>query len=93
MFNLFKHDLKLISAASRKFYTNYSRGNYQILNDKNLKYFESILGKDRCITDDSVLKAHNVDWMNKYKGSSKLLLQPKTSEEVSLILKYCNDKC
>jgi D-2-hydroxyglutarate dehydrogenase len=28
--------------------------------------------------------------MNKYKGNSKLLLLPKSTEEVSSILNYCN---
>ncbi|CBI17437.3 unnamed protein product, partial [Vitis vinifera] len=31
--------------------------------------------------------------MRKYKGSSKLLLQPRSTEEVSQILKYCNSRC
>ena len=33
-----------------------------------------------------------MDWTKKYKGNSKLVLKPKTTEEVSAILKYCNEK-
>lgn len=31
--------------------------------------------------------------MGKYTGSSKCLLQPKSTDQVSRILKYCNDEC
>ncbi|RVW51792.1 D-2-hydroxyglutarate dehydrogenase, mitochondrial [Vitis vinifera] len=43
--------------------------------------------------DEDRLSAANMDWMRKYKGSSKLLLQPRSTEEVSQILKYCNSRC
>lgn len=35
----------------------------------------------------------NEDWMGKYQGNSRLALRPKTTEEVSKILAYCNEKC
>ncbi|KAF4457577.1 D-lactate dehydrogenase (cytochrome) [Fusarium austroafricanum] len=35
---------------------------------------------------------YNEDWMHKYKGQSKLVLRPGTTEEVSGILKYCNEQ-
>jgi D-lactate dehydrogenase (cytochrome) len=30
--------------------------------------------------------------MRKYRGSSQVVLRPKTTEEVSAILKYCNER-
>ena len=33
-----------------------------------------------------------MDWTKKYKGESKLVLRPKTTEEVSTVLKYCNTR-
>lgn len=45
------------------------------------------------VQDEETLDAVNTDWMRKYKGTSKLMLQPRTSEEVSQILKYCNSRC
>jgi FAD/FMN-containing dehydrogenase len=44
------------------------------------------------ITDKDALEAHNTDWTKKYKGRSQLILRPKTTEEVSSILQYCNEK-
>ena len=37
------------------------------------------------------LEAYNSDWMRKYRGHTRLVVRPKTTEEVSKILKYCND--
>lgn len=33
----------------------------------------------------------NTDWMKKYRGHCKLVLKPGSTEQVSKILKYCND--
>ncbi|KNC81587.1 D-2-hydroxyglutarate dehydrogenase, mitochondrial [Sphaeroforma arctica JP610] len=38
-----------------------------------------------------VLLTHNTDWLGKYRGSGPVVLKPKTTQEVSSILKYCND--
>ena len=46
-----------------------------------------------------ILHSHDIwltkilqDWMRKYKGRSTLVLRPKTTAEVSAILRYCNEK-
>jgi FAD/FMN-containing dehydrogenase len=36
------------------------------------------------------LEAFNCDWMRKYRGHTKLVLKPKSTEEVSEIMKYCS---
>ncbi|KAJ1729106.1 D-lactate ferricytochrome c oxidoreductase, partial [Coemansia biformis] len=38
------------------------------------------------------LEGFNADWLNKYRGSSQLVLKPKTTKEVSEILRYCNSE-
>lgn len=56
-----------------------------------------MLGNDSAIIDNTSSKladdveAYNSDWMNKYRGQTKLVLKPGSTEEVSQILKYCND--
>ena len=40
-------------------------------------------------TDD--LEPFNSDWMRKYRGHTKIVLKPQSTEEVSGILKYCNE--
>lgn len=38
------------------------------------------------------LIAYNLDWMDKYKGNSPIVLKPKTTGEVSKIIAYCYKK-
>ncbi|KAI8911757.1 hypothetical protein EDD86DRAFT_203201 [Gorgonomyces haynaldii] len=64
---------------------------FKKITPKDIDYFSSILGK-QCITDPDTLKTFNLDWMRKYKGNSSLLLKPKTTEQVSQILRYCNQE-
>ena len=41
--------------------------------------------------DEILLKDMNTDWQKKYFGKSKCALFPRTSEEVSKILRYCHE--
>ncbi|KAJ8605462.1 hypothetical protein CTAYLR_003321 [Chrysophaeum taylorii] len=36
--------------------------------------------------------SYNVDWMRKWKGRSSVVVRPRTTEEVSAVLKYCNQR-
>ena len=69
---------------------------YGNLSGEHLQYFKDTLGEAAVIdgisqdaTDD--LEAFNGDWMKKYRGHGKLVVKPGSTEEVSKILKYCND--
>lgn len=63
-----------------------------------MKFFKDVLGADNAIIDGfsqdatSDLEAYNADWMRKYRGQTQLVLKPDSTEQVSKILKYCNDK-
>ncbi|KAG8815465.1 hypothetical protein FRC19_001016 [Serendipita sp. 401] len=35
------------------------------------------------------LDQYNLDWMGKYRGKSRIVLRPKTTEDVSKIMKHC----
>lgn len=67
------------------------------LTEDHVKYFTDLLGSSAVIdavtneaaSDD--IEPFNGDWMRKYRGHGKLLLKPGSTEEVSKILKYCND--
>ncbi|KAK8619130.1 hypothetical protein V6N13_133097 [Hibiscus sabdariffa] len=65
---------------------------FSTLNPDDISYFKQLLGEKSVIQDEDRLETVNTDWMHKYKGSSKLLLQPRTTEEVAQILKYCNSR-
>lgn len=38
------------------------------------------------------LDQYNNDWMGKYHGNSTTVLKPKTTEQVSEIVKWCNER-
>lgn len=68
------------------------RGDYATIEDSDIKHFESILSSSRCITDKSDIEPYNVDFLGAVRGYSRVLLKPKTTEEVSAILKHCNSR-
>ena len=51
-----------------------------------------MLDKQGVVTDETALEPFNVDWTKKYRGHSKLVLRPKNTQEVSDILKYCDER-
>lgn len=55
---------------------------FSTLNTDDINYFKGIVGEKNVIQDEDRLLTANTDWMHKYRGSSKLLLQPRTTEEV-----------
>ncbi|XP_052161276.1 probable D-2-hydroxyglutarate dehydrogenase, mitochondrial isoform X1 [Oryza glaberrima] len=65
---------------------------YSVLNSDDVSYFKSILGESGVVQDEDRVAVANMDWMGKYKGSSQLLLLPKSTAEVSKILSYCNSR-
>ncbi|CAF0983213.1 unnamed protein product, partial [Brachionus calyciflorus] len=66
--------------------------NYAILTDSDFAFFERLLGKERCVDDTNALESYNTDWLKMCRGNSKLAILPKTTSELSEILKYCHEK-
>ncbi|XP_044470638.1 D-2-hydroxyglutarate dehydrogenase, mitochondrial isoform X1 [Mangifera indica] len=95
--NFVKRGLRNASSIQYRFFgsvaTEIQRNTwFSTLNLDDISYFKEILGEKNVIQDPDVLLDANTDWMRKYKGSSKLMLQPRTTSEVSQILKYCNSR-
>lgn len=63
---------------------------FSLLTDKDINYFASFL-PSTCI-QTSQLEAFNQDWIGVFKGDSKLVLKPTTTEQVSAIINYCRDR-
>ncbi|KFH48990.1 putative D-lactate dehydrogenase-like protein [Hapsidospora chrysogenum ATCC 11550] len=69
------------------------------LTEEHVAYFKEVLGSSGSAVIDGVtadaeadLEPFNEDWMHKYKGQCRLVLKPGSTEEVSKILRYCNEK-
>jgi (R)-2-hydroxyglutarate---pyruvate transhydrogenase len=64
---------------------------------EHVQFFKDALGGDAAVIDGVTgdagddLEAYNSDWMRKYRGHTRLVIKPKTTDEVSKVLKYCND--
>ncbi|KAM0937213.1 putative D-2-hydroxyglutarate dehydrogenase [Dioscorea sansibarensis] len=65
---------------------------FSMINSDDISYFRDLLGDKNVIQDEDRLSSANIDWMRKYKGSSKLLLLPNDTDEVSKVLHYCNSR-
>lgn len=51
-----------------------------------------MLGSNRVITELADIEPLNIDFLSAVRGQSQLLLKPKTTEEVSAILRHCNER-
>lgn len=67
------------------------RGDYAILDNSHLQFFKDVLGSERVVTNPSDCEAYNIDWIKNVRGYSTCILKPKTTQEVSQILSFCND--
>ncbi|CAH0407654.1 unnamed protein product [Chilo suppressalis] len=72
---------------------NVKRKNYANVHNSDINYFKSILGEERVLTDKDEVMPFNTDWLRSCRGQSQVVLKPKSTEEVSQILSYCNKKC
>jgi FAD/FMN-containing dehydrogenase len=43
------------------------------------------------MTDPAMIEDYNTDWNRQYKGKSTIVLRPKTTAEISAILRHCNE--
>ncbi|XP_069321471.1 D-2-hydroxyglutarate dehydrogenase, mitochondrial isoform X1 [Eulemur rufifrons] len=64
---------------------------FSTVSEQDLAAFERIV-PGRVTTDPAELEAHNVDWLRTVRGCSKVLLRPRTSEEVSHVLRHCHER-
>ncbi|XP_016806435.1 D-2-hydroxyglutarate dehydrogenase, mitochondrial isoform X8 [Pan troglodytes] len=64
---------------------------FSTVSKQDLAAFERIV-PGGVITDPEALQAPNVDWLRTLRGCSKVLLRPRTSEEVSHILRHCHER-
>eukprot|EP00124_Ichthyophonus_hoferi_P002563 Ihof_evm2s179 gene=Ihof_evmTU2s179 len=79
-------------ALTSEQYKNVHRANFKTLDSDDISFFKGFMDPVRVNTDSDELEAYNIDWIKKYRGSSRLVLKPKSTEEVSKILAYCNNK-
>ncbi|EYE95524.1 FAD-binding oxidoreductase [Aspergillus ruber CBS 135680] len=88
-------EVKLTSNAYPNLKRNPSFGE---VSAEDVKFFKEVLGAESAVVDGVTADAaddiepFNGDWMRKYRGQTRLVLKPQNKEELSKVLKYCNDK-
>eukprot|EP00198_Chlamydomonas_reinhardtii_P011974 XP_001701311.1 predicted protein [Chlamydomonas reinhardtii] len=68
------------------------RSAFARLSEQDLAFFQSILGNSGVITDADALVPFNQDWQKKYEGKSRVALRPRSTEQVSEVLRYCSSR-
>ncbi|XP_053316724.1 D-2-hydroxyglutarate dehydrogenase, mitochondrial isoform X2 [Spea bombifrons] len=58
---------------------------------QDLNCFQQLV-PGRVVTEEDDLRSHNIDWLRTVRGHSKVLLRPQNTNEVSEILRYCNER-
>jgi len=53
--------------------------------------FESIVGKQNCITDPEIIKTYLKDWRGIHVGFTPIVLLPNSTQSISQIMKICFD--
>lgn len=69
-----------------------TRGAFSELQESDIINFERILSPSQVITSPEDTQPYNIDFLRSVRGYSRLVLKPKATEEVSAILKYCNER-
>ncbi|KAF7721923.1 hypothetical protein EC973_003936 [Apophysomyces ossiformis] len=84
---------KVVAYTVDKFPGYVRNDKFKKLNEQDVEYFKTIVGENGVVYgNEDDLFAYNTDWMNKFRGKSQLALKPKTTQQVSAILKYCNEQ-
>ncbi|KRX06433.1 FAD-linked oxidase-like, C-terminal [Pseudocohnilembus persalinus] len=61
---------------------------FKTLQKQDINHFKQILGEKSVKQDE--LEKYNTDWMEIFQGKSDLVLFPRTTEQLSDIISYCN---
>lgn len=80
----------LLRSLCRRHLWRHEKRGYAKVTERDIVIFKEIVGKDHVITDSAELASYNVDWMKHYRGKSRVALRPRTTSEVSDILRHCN---
>jgi FAD/FMN-containing dehydrogenase len=80
-------------------YPNLKRhSKFNKVSEEHVAFFKGVLGDGPGVLETLTKSAEadeldpfNSDWMRKYRGHTQVVLRPESAEQVSKILKYCND--
>ncbi|KAI8149362.1 hypothetical protein BJV82DRAFT_708252 [Fennellomyces sp. T-0311] len=90
---------KVLSPLTSQKISNIKRSDkFKQLEQSDIDFFRNVLTSNNVIYDTeadpkiSAMTPYNVDFFNLHRGASKLCLFPTETNQISQILKYCNEK-
>ena len=98
---------RLVATLYRRAYATAvsARGNFKRLTAEDVAAFRSMVeepdrsvlstigdGKDQATASKDDLLPYNEDWMQKYRGSSQVVLRPRSTAEASRLMAYCSQQ-
>ncbi len=66
-------------------------GNLQAIAAQDVEFFQSVVGKQYVISDPKELAQYGRDWTS-VPGNPGVCILPATTEDVSKLLTYCNER-
>jgi glycolate oxidase len=63
---------------------------YKRIDNKDLDFFRNTIGESNVFTDEESLKIYGQDYTEDFVFPPEVVLKPNTVEEISKIVKYCN---
>lgn len=67
-------------------------GVFKTVSEADISKFESLIGKENVICEGDEIQPYVKDFTNKYVGIGSIVLTPTTTEQISEVLKYCNEQ-
>ena len=92
---------RVFNGYHRWFSSKVSRNeSFARISSEDVSMFRRILGNEKRVMVsgegdeeiDAIVESHNTDWMRRWKGDSSVVLFPESTQQVSDILRYCNNK-
>ncbi|KAH7097743.1 FAD-binding domain-containing protein [Auriculariales sp. MPI-PUGE-AT-0066] len=86
--------LRRIGRVHTRSVSNITHRHLRAVNADDVQHFRSFLPPTNVLNADSGddLSGFNVDWMGKYSGKATTVLKPRSTEDVSRIVQYCNQQ-
>lgn len=63
-----------------------------MINVAHIEQLQCILGADAVILDEDILEVYSKDWSACHPHNPMAVIKPRSSEQVSQVMKYCNDQ-
>ncbi|KAI9315106.1 hypothetical protein BX666DRAFT_1959444 [Dichotomocladium elegans] len=91
-----RHGFTLTKLTSEKVDRVKRDKRFKELSPEDIAYFKSILPGE-CVLERNAISVaehakYSCDWYNMFRANTAVILLPQTTEQVSKILKYCNDE-